>query len=138
MGIPNDILAKGEQLTAEEFETLKTHTTIGHNVLSDAEKNFNAPVDFLKCAKQMTLSHEEIWAGSGYPRGLSGEEIPIPARLIGIVDAYDAVISDGVSHEEALRQIGEGKGSRFDPDVADAFVAIGERIAKIVALFPAN
>jgi len=139
-GIPDQILFKRETLTPEEFEIMKTHTTLGHDTLEKAERNVAAPVAFLKCAKEMTLSHEERWDGSGYPQGLSGDDIPVAARLMAVADVYDALISDrtdrpGIPHGEAVKIIAGGKGTDFDPDVADAFVAIAEQIREIAAKY---
>ncbi|TSA10979.1 MAG: two-component system response regulator [Betaproteobacteria bacterium] len=136
IGIPDRILLKREPLTPEEFDILKTHTTLGRDAIEKAERNVGVPVAFLKCAKEITLSHEERWDGSGYPQGLSGDDIPVAARLMAVADVYDALIGEGTTHEQAVKTIAEGKGMLFDPDVADAFVAVAAQIAEIVAKYP--
>jgi putative two-component system response regulator len=136
-GLPADILARQEALASEDLDVLKTHPTLGHEAVLKAGEALPPPADFLRFAKEITLSHEERWDGSGYPQGLSGEEIPVPARLVGIADAYDRLIGLGNSHEEAMAQVAEGKGTRFDPDVAEAFAALSKDIAGIAARFRA-
>lgn len=93
---------------------------------------------FLKLAKEIAYSHQEKWDGSGYPEGLSGDDIPISARLMAVADVYDALISRRVykapmPHEKAVQIIIEGKGSHFDPDMVDAFIELQEEFKKIAA-----
>jgi putative two-component system response regulator len=135
--LPADILLRQEALQSEDLETLKTHAMLGHEAVLRASEAFPPPADFLRCAREITLSHEERWDGSGYPKGLSGEEIPVAARLVAIADGYDRLIGCGAAHEEAMAQIAEGKGTRFDPDVAEAFAAISKDIASIATRFAA-
>ena len=139
VGIPDAILLKPDRLTKEEFEVMKSHTTLGRDAIIHAEKNLGIEVPFLQYAKEIAYSHQEKWDGSGYPQGLSGEEIPISARLMAVADVYDALISRRVykmpmPHEDAVKIMLEGKGQHFDPDVIDAFMqcqaefkAIGEK-----------
>lgn len=129
VGIPDSILLKPGKLTAEEFEIMKTHTTQGRLAIESAESRLGKDVPFLRCAKEIAYSHQEKWDGSGYPEGLSGDTIPISARLMAIADVYDALISRRVykppfTHEAAMAIIEEGRGRHFDPDVVEAFVAI--------------
>jgi putative two-component system response regulator len=129
VGIPDSILLKPGKLTAEEFEIMKTHTTLGKLAIESAEARLGKTVPFLQCAKEIAYSHQEKWDGSGYPEGLAGDAIPIAARLMAIADVYDALISKRVykpafPHEQAMQIIVQGRGSHFDPDVLDAFVAI--------------
>ena len=139
VGIPDAILLKPDRLTKEEFEVMKSHTTLGRDAIVHAEKNLGIEVPFLQYAKEIAYSHQEKWDGSGYPQGLAGDEIPISARLMAVADVYDALISRRVykmpmPHDEAVKIMLEGKGQHFDPDVIDAFVecqaefkAIGEK-----------
>lgn len=139
VGIPDAILLKPDRLTKEEFEVMKSHTTLGRDAIIHAEKNLGIEVPFLQYAKEIAYSHQEKWDGSGYPQGLAGEEIPISARLMAVADVYDALISRRVykmpmPHEDAVKIMLEGKGQHFDPDVIDAFMecqaefkAIGEK-----------
>ena len=138
VGIPDRILLKPDKLTAEEFEIMKTHTTLGKEAIESAEARLGKSVPFLNYAKEIAYYHQEKWDGSGYPLGLAGDAIPISARLMAIADVYDALISQRVykpalSHETAMEIIIEGKGRHFDPDVVDAFVAIAHQCRDIAA-----
>lgn len=140
VGVPDHILLKPGPLTAEEFEIMKTHTTMGYDALVKAEKSLGMVLSFLDCAKEIALSHQEKWDGSGYPQGLSGDKIPFSARLMAVADVYDALISRRVykppfSHEKALMIMREGRGTHFDPDVLDAFLAIEEQIVAIASTY---
>ena len=127
VGIPDAILLKPDRLTKEEFEVMKSHTTLGRDAIVHAEKNLGIEVPFLQYAKEIAYSHQEKWDGSGYPKGLIGNDIPISARLMAVADVYDALISRRVyktpmPHDEAVKIMLEGKGRHFDPDVIDAFM----------------
>jgi putative two-component system response regulator len=140
VGIPDRILLKPGRFEADEFEIMKTHTTLGRDAIVHAENALGISVDFLIFAKSIALSHQEKWNGSGYPQGLSGEDIPIPARLMAIADVYDALISrriykEGMSHEKAVQIMIEGRGSHFDPDMLDAFLDIQEEFRSIARRF---
>jgi putative two-component system response regulator len=94
----------------------------------------------LQCAREIALSHQEKWDGSGYPEGLKGDAIPISARLMAVADVYDALISRRVykapmSHEQAVEIISEGRGVHFDPDIVDAFLVIAEDFRAIAKRF---
>jgi putative two-component system response regulator len=136
VGIPDSILLKPGPLTAEEFEIMKTHTTLGKVAIESAEARLGKDVPFLRCAKEIAYSHQEKWDGSGYPQGLVGDAIPISARLMAIADVYDALISRRVykaafTHAAAMEIMVEGRGRHFDPDVLDAFVAIQQECKAI-------
>lgn len=129
VGIPDNILLKPGKLTDEEFEIMKLHTVYGRDAISSAEKKLSEPSDFLMFAREIALSHQEKWNGSGYPEGLAGDAIPISARLMAIADVYDALISRRVykppfPHEKAIAIMSEGRGTHFDPDMLDAFLQI--------------
>ena len=129
VGIPDRILLKPGRLTAEEFEVMKTHTTLGYEAIQHAEESLGLEVEFLRMAKEIALSHQEKWDGSGYPQGLAGDAIPLSARLMAVADVYDALISrrvykEPMPHEQAVAIITEGRGRHFDPDMVDAFLAI--------------
>ena len=131
VGIPDHILLKPGPLTAQEFEIMKTHTTIGYNSIARAEQTLGVQVDFLLLAKEIALSHQEKWDGSGYPEALSGDAIPVSARLMAVADVYDALISKRVykaamTHEQALAILAKGRGAHFDPDMLDAFLQCHE------------
>lgn len=129
VGIPDRILLKPGKLTAEEFEVMKTHTTLGRDAIADAEAQCGTTSSFLRYAREIAHHHHEKWDGSGYPDGLAGDAIPLSARLMAVADVYDALISRRVykaafTHEDAARIIAEGRGRHFDPRVIDAFLAI--------------
>ncbi len=129
VGIPDRILLKPSGLTREEFDIMKTHTTLGFEAIEQAEKTLGTQVPFLKTAKEIALSHQEKWDGSGYPQGLKGDAIPMSARLMAVADVYDALISQRVykpalPHDRAAQIVFQGRGSHFDPDMVDAFIGI--------------
>ena len=136
VGIPDAILLKPGKLTAEEFEIMKTHTTLGRDAIAAAEKLLDMPSSFLRHAREIAHYHQEKWDGSGYPEGLAGDAIPVSARLMAVADVYDALISRRVykppfPHAKALEIIREGRGTHFDPDMVDAFLAIAEEFRAI-------
>ena len=127
VGIHDDILLKPGPLTPAEFEIMKTHTTIGFDSIVRAEKALGVTFDFLLLAKEIALSHQEKWDGSGYPQALVGDAIPLSARLMAVADVYDALISKRVykaamTHERAVAIMSRGRGGHFDPDILDAFL----------------
>jgi len=140
VGIPDSILLKPGRLEPCEFEIMKTHTTLGRDAIEHAEKQLGMKVEFLTIAKEIAYSHQEKWDGSGYPTGARGDDIPISARLMALADVYDALISrrvykDSMTHEQAATIIKAGRGSHFDPDIVDAFLAIQDEFQAIVARF---
>jgi len=140
VGIPDAILKKPGRLDPEEFEIMKTHTTIGRIAIENAEKELGKSVDFLDCAKQVANYHQEKWDSSGYPEGIGGDTIPVSARIMAIADVYDALISEriykpGLPHEKAVSIILEGRGTHFDPDMVDAFLEIADEFKAIAARF---
>jgi putative two-component system response regulator len=140
VGIPDSILLKPGRLDPAEFEIMKTHTTLGRDAILAAENLLDSPNSFLQCAREIALSHQEKWDGSGYPEGLQGDAIPISARLMALADVYDALISRRVykapmSHEQAFKIITDGRGTHFDPDIVDAFLAIAEDFRAIERRF---
>jgi len=140
VGIPDSILLKPGPFEPHEFEIMKRHTTLGFDAIEHAEKALGITVDFLHTAKEIALSHQEKWDGSGYPQGLAGDAIPISARLMALADVYDALISRrvykaGMPHEQAVAIILAGRAKHFDPDVVDAFVAVQDEFKAISARF---
>lgn len=152
VGIPDSILLKPGRLTAEEFEIMKTHTTIGAEAISKAMEQALAGTDdamaelagsafaFLKVAREISLGHQEKWDGSGYPAGLAGDAIPVSARLMALADVFDALMTRRVykppfTLEEATKIIMDGRGKHFDPAVVDAFVDCSERFAEIASRY---
>jgi putative two-component system response regulator len=140
VGIPDAILLKPGALTSAEFEIMKTHTTLGYQAICHAEEALGKEAGFLKMAKEIALYHQEKWDGSGYPQGLSGDEIPIAARLMALADVYDALVTERVykrpvPHELAIQSIMDGKGTHFDPDVVDAFLQVQDQFQGIAQRF---
>jgi putative two-component system response regulator len=140
VGIPDHILLKPGKLTPEEFEIMKTHTTLGRDAILAAERLIQTPSTFLRYAREIAYSHQEKWDGSGYPEGLAGPLIPLSARLMALADVYDALISKRVykpafPHEKAIQIIREGRGQHFDPDIVDAFLEVIPQFARIAATF---
>ncbi len=138
VGVPDAVLHKPGKLTNEEFATMKTHCELGYQALVKAEELYESDVrpSFLTHAKDIAYTHQEKWDGSGYPRGLKGEEIPISGRIMAVADVYDALICKRVykppfPHEKAVAIISEGSGSHFDPDVVNAFLEIEGTIKRI-------
>ena len=129
VGIPDRILLKPGKLDAEEMAIMKTHTTLGWEAIEKAQRRVGVSVALLETAKEIALSHQEKWDGSGYPEGLAGEAIPLSARLMAVADVYDALVSNRVyknamTHEQAAEIMAAGRGMHFDPDITDAFVAL--------------
>jgi len=140
VGIPDAILLKPGKLTPEEFEVMKTHTTLGRDAIAAAEKLIDAPSTFLRLAREIAHYHQEKWNGTGYPEGLAGETIPVSARLMAVADVYDALISRRVykapmPHDKAVAIIREGRDKHFDPVMVDAFLQIEHEFHAIAGRF---
>jgi putative two-component system response regulator len=136
VGIPDHILLKPGRFTPEEFEIMKTHTTLGRDAILAAERRLGLELPFLAYAKEIAYTHQEKWDGTGYPEGLSGDDIPISGRLMAVADVYDALIcrrvyKEGMPHDKAVSIICEGKGAHFDPDIVDAFTKIADEFNAI-------
>ncbi|MDR1950213.1 MAG: response regulator [Spirochaetaceae bacterium] len=135
IGISDVLLLKAGPLTGEEYKEVQKHTTIGAQFL---EKIYTRTPEqhYLKFAKQIAESHHERYDGTGYPHGLSGNEIPLCARLIAVANVFDSCMTDRVyrkapGYEAACRIIAEGKGSAFDPLVVEAFEAVKDQLAAL-------
>ena len=138
--VPDRILLKPGRLTPAEFEIMKTHTTLARDALAQAEQALDQPAALLQTVKELAYCHHEKWDGCGYPQGLLGDQIPLSARLLAVADVYDALISDrvykvGVSHEQAVGIIFQGRASHFDPDLVDAFMEIQDQFQAIALRF---
>ena len=136
VGIPDHILLKPGKLTPEEWEIMKTHSRLGRDAIEQAERDAEQPIEFLRMAKDIAHYHHEKWDGSGYPEGLAGEAIPIPARLMALADVFDALIARRaykapMPFERAVAIIHEGRGAHFDPAVVDAFLVRLDEFARI-------
>ena len=140
VGIPDAILLNPGKLTDEEFAIMKTHCHLAYQTLLRAEKLFEmeSKPSFLSHARDIAYTHQEKWDGSGYPRGLKGEEIPLSGRIMAVADVYDALICKRVykppfPHERAVSIISEDRGTHFDPDVVDAFLEIQDDFKTIAS-----
>lgn len=125
ISIPDAILTKPGKLTDEEFSIIQTHSAVGANIIKDTLKDIEH-ADYLRVAMDMAHYHHEKWDGSGYPSGLSGNDIPLAARIMAVADVYDALCSKrsykkAFSNEKAYGIIIDGRGHHFDPDIVDAF-----------------
>lgn len=139
VGIPDAILLKPGKLTEEEFEIMKTHAMLGSEALKQAEQGLGE-TSFLRYAREIAETHHEKWDGSGYPKGLKGDAIPVSGRLMALADVYDALISKRVykpafSHDRAKEIILQGAGRHFDPDVVKAFQNIEQEFVDIAASY---
>jgi HD-GYP domain-containing protein (c-di-GMP phosphodiesterase class II) len=120
MGVPDSILLKPGALTDAEWEVMHQHPQLAYNWL--------APISFLQSALDIPYCHHEMWDGSGYPRGLKGEQIPLPARIFTIVDVWDALTSDrpyrsAWPEDEVLDYIRKNRGKHFDSEVVSVFMS---------------
>ena len=134
VGISDQILTKPGKLTNEEFEIMKEHSKIGGNLIGDIYLKTGSPS--LRIAFELTMYHHEKWDGTGYPAGLSGNGIPMAARIMALADVYDAltthrVYKEAFSHKKAKQIILEGKAKHFDPDLVDIFLALEETFIQL-------
>jgi putative two-component system response regulator len=135
VGIPDAILLKPGKLTSDEFAIMQTHTTLGAATLDAALEKF-PDAQFLRFARDIVACHHERFDGSGYPRGLAGEEIPLCARILSVADVYDACSSNRVyrpamSHDEVVKLIAAGSGTHFDPAIVAAFLEAADEFSII-------
>jgi CHASE2 domain-containing sensor protein len=130
VGVPDAVLNKPGALTREELEEMRKHPSHGRAVIENAERAAGVRDDLtLAIAKDIVYTHHEWWNGSGYPQGLKGAQIPIPGRIMAVVDVYDAIRTRNLykapmSQDEAVKYILDGKGTHFDPAVVEAFVQV--------------
>ena len=137
--ISDVVLNKPGRLTEDEFEVIKTHTLSGGEII---EKTLTDIVSdsYLKVAQEMSLYHHEKWDGSGYPYHLSGEEIPLCARIMAVVDVFDALTSKRVYKEafpveKAFRILEESSGTHFDPKIVGTFLAHKEEVRQVLTKY---
>ncbi len=140
VAIPDAILHKPGKLTPDEWEIMKRHTEYGRNAIAQAQNEAASGSGFLHYGREIAYSHHEKWDGSGYPLGLKGDAIPISARLMAVADVFDALISvrcykPAFPHEKAMLLIAQGRGQHFDPDVADAALALSTEFLDISQRF---
>lgn len=126
IGVPEQVLNKPSRLNEQEYQIIKQHTTLGYDILKHIPKFKRSGV------LEMVLHHHERYDGLGYPYRLKGEDIPLPARIIAVADSFDAMVSKRVYRivdttlDYAIGEIRKGKGTQFDPDIADVFIRLVE------------
>jgi len=135
VGTPDALLLKPGELTDEEFDIIKRHTLMGGNALKAIESQIEGK-SFLAMGREIAFNHHEKWDGSGYPRGLKGEAIPLSARIIALADVYDALTTkrfykEAYSHEKAKSMIILLRSKHFDPQIVDAFLAVQEKFDRV-------
>ncbi len=139
VGVPDSILLKPGKLTKEEFREMQKHAKFGHNALSYSDPRLESNV-FLKLAREMAYTHHEKWNGTGYPRGLKGDEIPLSGRLMAVADVYDAITTARVyktaqSHDQAVDEIQKCSGTAFDPEIVKIFLECEKDFYRIAQEF---
>ena len=140
VGVSDAILHKPGKLTPEEFSDMQKHSAYGADILIEADKKLGFQ-SLLTMAIQIARSHHERWDGKGYPQRLSGDKIPLSARIMSLADVYDALRSkrcykEAYTHAESVKIIQEGKGTQFDPDVVDAFLKKEKEFQRISMELP--
>ncbi|MDH4122170.1 MAG: response regulator [Deltaproteobacteria bacterium] len=135
IGIPDDVLHKPEKLTPAEYELMKTHVDIGYQILRGSQ------VPLLEMAAMVALHHHEKWDGTGYPKGLKGENIPLEARITAICDVFDAltnrrVYKDAFSWYEAVSMMRKMAGTHFDPTLVEQFLGNIDHVVAIKSRYP--
>ena len=140
VGIPDSVLLKPDVLDAAEWSIMKTHATIGETILQAAVDGDRKHAQLLQTAIEIAGGHHEKWNGTGYPRGLSGQQIPLAARIMSVADIYDALVSARVyktkwTHDHAIDEIKRNSGEYFDPVVVEAFLSIQNKVQTIATAY---
>ncbi len=140
VGIPDNILLKPGKLTDEEFDVMRTHTSIGGELLEDLIDDFGE-YSLITMGATVARAHHERWDGQGYPNKLAGKGIPLEARIVAVCDVYDALTSrrvykDAWSHEDTMQLLRDGAGTQFDPELIDIFLSKPGDLLKIRAQYP--
>jgi putative two-component system response regulator len=142
ISIKDSVLGKPGRLTPEEFEEMKKHTVFGESIIEKIEKNTTEQT-FLTHAKIFAGTHHEKWDGTGYPKGLKGDSIPLQGRIMAIADVYDALISErpykrAFTHDEAVKIICEGSGTQFDPILVGYFIEVADEFNEVARKYKEN
>lgn len=139
VGLPDSILCKPGPLTVEERRDMENHTAIGAECIRQIEQRLG-DCNFLQMARQIAMSHHERWDGTGYPAGLAGNEIPLAARVVAIVDVYDALVSrrcykDAMPHDQCVASIVKSAGGHLDPTLVDVFRQVEDQFWEIASRY---
>lgn len=140
VGIPDSILLKPGRLTEEEFEYMKMHTVFGKETIEKAERMMDFPREYMRYPKEIAYCHHEKWDGSGCPLGIAGEEIPVSARIVALVDVYDALRSKRVykpsfSQKKTFNILMKERGIHFDENIFDSFMKLTMEFDEIALKF---
>jgi adenylate cyclase len=144
VGVRDEVLNKRGVLSPDEVDEMRLHPLFGYQTIAKAESRVGVAssddLALLNVAKDIVYTHHERWDGHGYPRGLSGDAIPLPGRIVAVVDVYDALVEPRpyrapLSHQEAVTLITGGRGSQFDPDVVDAFLDVERQLGSLSRRF---
>ena len=135
VGIPDHILLKPGRLTPEEFKVIENHAVIGSEIIASMMGR-NKVDEYLQNCYDIARHHHERWDGKGYPDGLAGEEIPLSARIVALVDVYDALVSErcykkSMTHEEAIEIVKIESGTHFDSEIVDALIQVEDQVRNI-------
>lgn len=135
LAIPDMVLKKRGRLTKDEYELMKKHPVIGQHILREVSSVLR-PSLFLMVAMEVVLCHHESWDGSGYPQGLTGYEIPLSARIVGLADLYDAIhqrrcYKDRIGHQEAVEIVKQEAGKKLDPVLVEAFLRVEKSVEEL-------
>lgn len=134
--VPDRILLKPGALTPDELEVVRSHPTIGRDLIDQMQREAGIPSMFLDMARQIAYGHHERWDGKGYPQGSVGDAVPAPALVMALADAYDALTSDrvyraGIAHDKAIGRLFQERGGQFAPDMVDALIEVQHVFADI-------
>jgi|TARA_B100000315_G_scaffold116815_1_gene107102 putative two-component system response regulator len=135
VGISDDVLLHKGIFTNKQFDAMKKHTTIGADILHALSEELGSD-PWIDTAIEIAIAHHERWDGAGYPFGLKGESINLPARIVAIADVYDALTSkraykEAMTHEKAIELINDGSGTHFDPKIVLAFLSKSDEIGEV-------
>ena len=140
VAIPDAVLMKPDKLEPHEWEAIKRHPVYGEQILDSicrhAQTTSEAVLSFLRTAREIVAAHHEKFDGSGYPKRLKGEEIPLSARIAAVCDVYDSLAASGLTRNDTAmkrpcRSSAKGSGTHFDPEIVDAFLAVQDKFAGI-------
>lgn len=136
VGVPDKVLLKPGKLSPREFQMMKRHVEIGRAAIANAERWLGTCTAFFQIAQDIAFTHHEKWDGTGYPRGLKGEAIPLSGRMMAVVDVYDALVSprvykEAMPHADAVALIAAESGHHFDPRLVEVFLSIADKFEDV-------